>query len=114
MIDYEQILAICNYKGQNYRLHGPEWSFFINWYYKLISFIFNLKIEKVNIIGLENGFCIDINAHDIEKVFNKLQKETNKYILESFGFDNWNGYLYFHPKSIDTIKYFDTIIKCIK
>lgn len=114
MIDYEQVLIICNYKGQNNILKNSEWSFFIDWYSKLISFIFNLKIDKVNFVGLENGFCVDINAYDVEKVSNKLEKETNKYILESFGFDNWNGYLYFHPRNIDTIKYFDVLLKCIK
>lgn len=117
----EEIFDITNYYTQNKNkwVTGFIWSDFIEWYKQLLYIVFRCKFYQRNIsfaIGesVTGSFTIDVQREFAEEAFNILEKEDNKYITESFGISLWDCTICFHPKDIETVKYFDTIVKLTK
>lgn len=116
----EEIFDITKYpQNKNKWVTGLLWSDFIDWYKQLIKIVFRLNSNESITFAISDlltgGFCVELYSQTtLNKIFDRLDKENNKYITESFGVSLWDGVLLFHPKDLESIKYFDTIVKLTK
>lgn len=112
------IFKIMQVQYHHKRLTGLEWNYFLDWFKSLLKIIFKVEAPETDfsytIHDLENRLCVELPKFLIFEYGKILDKETNKYIKESFHINWWECQLIFKPQDFKTIEYFDNLIRIYK